>query len=497
MHRSSLESAPEAFDCEEEINGVVRDLRTKQHSARSSNSTPSWHVDEQTKVELARQASHATLPGFVVEQYNQFFRHKPSSAQLESMGNLRQVQKNRRAHQNREEQLPEPFRGNEEQPLDAFQQSMTHFRIQEEQRTKMENDGLMIEKRKRMHWLLVAIVAGIIVFVGTGVRVAVGLRGGSPSRGAKTNSFQDCCMRDDTLPSDRFVQLRNLVSSVWRWGTGPSLIESAGSSPRVALCWLSAVDRFEPDKTNSTEYEVVQRFALAATYYHFVGTALADQGNEGLSGSNWLDNVHVCAWHFVTCDPNKRVTELFLDNMQFGDKQIPEVLALMSDLVGLKLTSSRLTGQVPTALSRLTQLQVLDLHSNTLTGTIPPELGFLTELRAINFANNLLGGEIPRQFFEIPQLHDLVLRNNFFAGMLPGVLGNATSLTTFSVEVNRYLSGTIPDISQLTNLEYLGIGGSLPVQDSFPDIARLTNLGEKTENSIVVLQSCSIFLFSY
>lgn len=503
MYHSSLESAPEAFYCEEEFNGVVRDLRAKQHSARSSNSTPSWLVDEQTKVELALQASHATLPGVVAEQSTQFFCHKPNAAQLESMGSLRQVQKNRRAHQNREELLPEPFRGNEEQPLDAFQQSMTNFRIQEEQRTRMENDGLMIEKKKRMHWLLVAIVAGIVVFVGTGVRVAVGLTS-SPSRGAEeiegaeeaeTNYFQDCYMRNDTLPSDRFVQLRNVVSSVWRWGAGPSLVESAGSSPRAALCWLSAVDRFEMDISNTTEHEVIQRFALATTYYHFVGTDPADQGNEGLSESNWLDNVHACAWNFVTCDPNKRITELFLDNMQFGDKQIPEVLALMSDLVDLKLTSSRLTGQVPSSLSRLTQLLVLDLHSNALEGTIPSELGSLLELRAMNLSRNVLTSEIPRQLFEIPQLHDLVLTNNFLTGMLPDALSNATSLTTFSVELGAFFRGAIPDISKLTNLEYLGISGSMHVHGFFPDISRMTKLGERIENFVLGVQNCSIFAF--
>lgn len=333
-------------------------------------------------------------------------------------------------------------------------------------------------------WFIGMVIS--IAVVGTGVGIAVGLRGFASRRDAEiddveTMTFHDCYMRNDTRSSDRFSRIRNVVSYAWDWGDSP--IDSMGSSQRAALCWLSDFDSFGLEVANGTEYEVVQRFALAAIYYHFVGTSPDPEGQE-LSGSNWLDAVHVCEWDFVVCNTtNNRVRKMYLHGLRLS-KSIPEDMVLMSDLVHLELNESHLTGQIPSMISMLTQLQVLNLGSNDLTGTIPSELGSLRELRALHLDTNHIQGEIPRQIFEIPKLHDLHLSANRLVGALPSAVQNATELTTISVESN-VLSGTVPDVSRLKKLNYLRLGKN-QFEGPFPDISRLASLGERREISLLI-----------
>lgn len=479
--------AGETSHFDQEFRGVAEDIRAKQHSAARaeegttlSSDLSSYQVDERTKIELAIRTSQVASPGVTEVAYERNSRSKPSHDQLEEMGQLRQVQKNRPVIQ--QDYCEVSF--DPEQPLEDFQERMHDFRNKENQRAIMEDEELRRKKRKRLMWFIVGVVISIAA-VGTGVGIAVGLRGSS-SLGdteiddAATMSFHDCYMRNDTHTSDRFSQFRTVVSYAWDWSDSP--IDSAGSSQRAALCWLSDFDNFGLELANGTEYEVVQRFALAAIYYHFVGTSPIPRGQE-LTGSNWLDATHVCEWDFVACDTtNNRVSKMFLGGLRLS-KSIPEDMVLMSDLVHLELNESYLTGRIPSVISILTQLQVLNLRSNDLTGTIPSELGSLLELRELHLDANHMQGTIPPQIFEIPKLHDLHLSANRLIGSLPSAVQNATELTTISVESN-VLSGTIPDISRLTKLNYLRLGKN-QFEGPFPDISRLTNLGEKTEISMM------------
>lgn len=391
-----------------ELNDVVRDLQAKQQQSAAAHRQPapvdSAGVDEQTKVQLAKEASRATVPGAVSEQPSSNDRHKPSNDQLEEVGNLLRIHKNRQVQQNREDHLPSELvrRADEEQPLDEFQGRMNDFRIEENQRTQTEDKELRERKKRRTKWLLVVLVVGTII-IGSGIGVAVGLgKGAEDGDGVVARAFENCYMRNDPRPSDRFLQLRSVVLSAWD-SSGLHPADSVGSSHRAALCWLSNVDTFELSFVNETNYEVVQRFALASIYYHFVGAA-SDRGSHELPGSNWLDRVHVCGWDFVVCDgPDNKVTELFLDGLSLY-KSIPEELALMSDLVYLRLISSHLTGTILSVLSLLTQLKVLDLDFNKFSGTIPSGLGSPTELRTLQLEGNTIGGEIPSELLEIPKL---------------------------------------------------------------------------------------------
>lgn len=482
-----------------EFDIITRDLRAKQQDSgspignRYSGPASLLNVDEQTKVRLAKQVSQATAPGVYVESDN---RPKPSHEQLERMGHLRLMHKDRQSrHGNPEDPLPDPT----DEPvnavlLDDFQERMNDFRIKEDQVTMVEDEDL--SERRKMKWSLVAIVVSIAL-VGVGVVIGIILgRGGEQTNDAEVQThdgddmtgtypyddsaakaFNECFMRNDTIPSDGFVQLRNTVSSALWWGSGQ--IDTAGSIQRAALCWLADYDTLESGIVEAPTYEVVQRFALATIYYHFVGVASETQSSE-LSASNWVDHVHVCLWDFVVCDTqNNRVTELFLVGLNLN-KPMPDEIALLSDLVSLKVTRSHLTGQIPPSLSALTDLEVLDLRGNHLTGSLPSGLVGSLELREIQFAFNNLEGEIPPRLFQLPKLHSLFLHDNHLTGTLPSALQNATGLTGFTVGRN-HLVGTIPDISRLTKLKFLALDNN-GIEDFMPDISRLTNLGKKTND---------------
>ena len=70
----------------------------------------------------------------------------------------------------------------------------------------------------------------------------------------------------------------------------------------------------------------------------------------------------------------------------------------------------------------------------------------------------------------------LELSDNKLSGtLLPASLGSLTSLITLDLSDNRGLGGTIPDLSALTNLEVLSLGGN-QFSGPIPDLSALTSL---------------------
>lgn len=271
---------------EEVFNRVASNLRARKEDHENSGPSSSWWgVDEQTKVNLALRASQAaTVPGVVMAEHDHSAKQQLSQGQLKQMGNLKRIQKMRPSERGGEQDLgTEIFK--EEQPLDDFQRRMTDFRNKEDkQRTEIEE--LLQQGRRRMTWLLIAVTVVIIASIGTGVGVAMG--SSSPVFEelveVEAKAFHDCYMRTIThSPSERFSRLRIVMEFAWDWDSSP--IDDAGSSQRAALCWLSDPASSNIEIINQTVDEVVQRFALAVVYYHFVGTS-SERASGGLSASN-------------------------------------------------------------------------------------------------------------------------------------------------------------------------------------------------------------------
>nr|XP_027126683.1 LRR receptor-like serine/threonine-protein kinase isoform X2 [Coffea arabica] len=169
--------------------------------------------------------------------------------------------------------------------------------------------------------------------------------------------------------------------------------------------------------------------------------------------SNWDSTDGTpCGWFGITCNFNKEVTEVSLQNMD-------------------------LFGNVPNNFSSLLSLNKLVLFGTNLSGSIPKEIGSLQELRLLVLSENALTGGLPGEIFHLPNLEELHLNSNRLEGSIPDEIGNLTSLTSLTLFDNQ-LSGTIPrSIGNLKKLEVIRAGGNKNLQGSIPEeIGNCTNL---------------------
>ncbi len=130
---------------------------------------------------------------------------------------------------------------------------------------------------------------------------------------------------------------------------------------------------------------------------------------------------------------------------------------------GSSLTLANWDGVTTDADGRVTDLE---LDDNNLVGTLPSELRSLTSLTSLMLSENKLSGNIPN-LSGLSQLEHLDLGDNQLNGTLPGWLGNLTNLEQLYLDHNE-LSGAIPRwVSNLTNLEQLYLCGATRLADRF------------------------------
>ena len=122
---------------------------------------------------------------------------------------------------------------------------------------------------------------------------------------------------------------------------------------------------------------------------------------------------------------------------------------------GIALDGVGLTGQLPASLfTAFPELRLLGLSNNKLSGSIPEALGSLTKLEALTLTSNLWTGQLPNldKLVNLKVLHLANLCNK-------DAKGNVISEVT----------GTLPDISKMPQLEYIdasysNLSGQLPEQ---------------------------------
>ncbi|XP_075650111.1 receptor-like protein 6 [Castanea sativa] len=155
---------------------------------------------------------------------------------------------------------------------------------------------------------------------------------------------------------------------------------------------------------------------------------------------------------------------------------VPNLLANMSSLSYLMLTSCGLLGELPTNIFQLPNAEFLHLVQNPgLTGNFP-DFNRTSHLKYLFVMGTGMSGEIPASIGNLDSLEYLALSLNNFSGLVPPSIGNLSKLTVMA------LAGPIPSsISRLKNLMNLdlsfnNLSGTMEL-DSLHVLKNLTTLG--------------------
>eukprot|EP00977_Amphora_coffeiformis_P011385 scaffold2753_cov154-Amphora_coffeaeformis.AAC.8 len=189
----------------------------------------------------------------------------------------------------------------------------------------------------------------------------------------------------------------------------------------------------------------IQRYALAVL---FISTRGSEDWRES---SGWMTDEHECSWYtssmgqICSQDTEPRSELLILHLEQNGLRgTLPAEVALLENLVELRIVGNQIIGSVPPQWSRLINLKVLELRDNMLAGgNLPSSLASLKLLEVLDLSENRLGGNLPVWVAELAQLVFLFLGGNGFVGPLPPEWSSLERLRILSLPNNR-LTGEVP-----------------------------------------------------
>lgn len=128
-------------------------------------------------------------------------------------------------------------------------------------------------------------------------------------------------------------------------------------------------------------------------------------------------------------------------------------------LLELQIYNNRFSGPLPTELGSLVLLSLLYADGNLLSGSIP-DLGGLKWLESLYLFGNFLAGTIPTTVAATENMKHLRLNRNFLSGTIPSEIGLATNLRTIYLNNNTHLTGNIPNMHALSNLEKARMHGN-------------------------------------
>ncbi|KAL7584641.1 hypothetical protein Lser_V15G46053 [Lactuca serriola] len=181
-------------------------------------------------------------------------------------------------------------------------------------------------------------------------------------------------------------------------------------------------------------------------------TQLQDPNNVLQSWN--ITQVNPCGWSYITCNTEKRVTQMNLMNL---------VKSLSKTNTVLHLYSNNFSGRIPDEIGNLTNLLGLELYLNRLEGAIPDTLGNLQKLRFLRLGNNSLTGTIPYSLTTIVSLQLIDLSNNILIGTVPfnGSFSRFTDISFYNnsqlrrpLEASAQYPYSLPSNSQSPSVGY-------------------------------------------
>jgi len=306
----------------------------------------------------------------------------------------------------------------------------------------------------------------------------------------------------------------------------PNKFDEKDSPASRALAWIADEDE---KQLNIQDPSLYQRFTLALLYY----TTLTSPDNrtdwcycgydrpqkalnlltveekfkcfapcnlDPVEGSQFLHPSNECNWKGITCNDEKKVTEISLYGTGlFGE--LPSEIASLEDLTFIYLADNHITGTIPGAIGNLKSLSELYLHYNYMYGTIPDEIYGLESVYWLSLAHQEgnktdgdtiygLTGTISPLIGNMRKLENLDLFDNSLTGTIPEDIGNLrTRLQRLWIYGNRF-SGVPLSLWKLEAVTSLWIsdniftGYSLPSTIDMPNLKKLVMVNSQFGGSI-------------
>jgi Leucine-rich repeat (LRR) protein len=227
-------------------------------------------------------------------------------------------------------------------------------------------------------------------------------------------------------------------------------------------------------------------------------------GGQGWAAkNNWMNKaVPICLWDGIRCDSESVVVSITLRSNNLEGvfpslevfENIPSLTSLVLDgnvvkfpfegidkadnLETLDLTHIELTDVV--GVDTAPNLKNLYLASNNLKGNIPSEVIELASLHRLALAFNDLSGTVPN-LTKLSNLEFLSLHDNDLTGSIPASLGQLSKLSFLLLQSNSF-EGSIPtQLNFLGNLGFFSLAGQRGdegkgLSGRIPSFATLTSL---------------------
>ncbi|KAF7078184.1 hypothetical protein CFC21_082658 [Triticum aestivum] len=228
-------------------------------------------------------------------------------------------------------------------------------------------------------------------------------------------------------------------------------------------------------------------------------TGLSSDG--GLTAS-WQIDTDCCTWEGITCNQDRRVTDVSLASRGLKGSISP-FLGNLTGLLRLNLSQNSLSDGLPLELVSSSSILVLDVSFNCLTGGLSelPSSTPTRPLQVLNISSNFFTGRFPSTTWEVmkslvvlnastnsftgqipttpcvsaPSFAVLELSFNQLSGNIPPGLGNCLALKFLCAGYNN-LNGTLPDeLFKVRSLQYISLPNNR-LQGALNGIIKLTNL---------------------